>query len=49
MLVVVVVGGCEGCGSSVGCRWRVVVKVVWWCWVLVMVLVVVFSGGGSVG
>ena len=39
MLVEVVVGGCEGCGSGVGCRWRVVVKLV----------VVVFGVGNGIG
>ena len=39
MLVVMVVGGCEGCGSGVGCRWRVVVKVA----------VVVLGVGNSIG
>ena len=39
MLVVMVVGGCEGCGSGVGCRWRIVVKVV----------VVVLDVGNSIG
>ena len=39
MLVVMVVGVCEGCGSGVGCRWRIVVKVV----------VVVLGVGNSIG
>lgn len=39
MLVVMVVGGCAGCGSGVGCRWRVVVNVV----------VVVLGVGNSIG
>ena len=33
------VGGCEGCGGGVGCRWRIVVKVV----------VVVLGVGNSIG
>lgn len=39
MLVVMVVGGCEGCGSGVECGWRVVVRVV----------VVVLGVGNSIG
>lgn len=45
MLVVVVVGGFEGCGSGVGCRWRVVVKVV----VAVLGVGNKIGGGGSLG
>ena len=45
MLVVVVVGGVEGCGSGVGCWWRGVVRVVG-VGNGIGVLVVVGSAGG---